>query len=136
MNPTPRLLAGVAASVLAVAGCQTKPPLRDYTEYRSARDPVSAASQISRNVRACWLIAARPAFADLTSAAELTSYTDRPRVLLVEKGDREGLPRLVIEASPADRGASLKLFGPLLATAEASAIRRDVARWANGDPAC
>jgi hypothetical protein len=138
LTPAPRLAValGLAVVVLVSAGCQTKPPARDYTEFRSGRDPLSVASQISRNIRACWLDGRRAAFADLTSAAELTSYANRPRVLIVPRRDPHGLPKLVIEVSAADRGASIKLFGPLMASAEAAAIRVDVSRWAAGGSGC
>ena len=76
------------------------------------------------------------AFAEYSYAPELTSYSNRPRVLIVPKKEPHGLPQLVIEATAAKRGTSVKLFGPLMGTAEAPAITRDVERWAGGASGC
>jgi hypothetical protein len=57
-------------------------------------------------------------------------------VLLVDKSDPAGLPKLVIEAARAKRGADIKLFGPLMDTAQAERIRADVSFWAGGGRTC
>ena len=119
-----------------LAACQTGSASKDYAEYASARDPATTAAQIAENVRACWFSGARPAFADYSYAPELNSFSNRPRVLIVPKSDPGGLPKLVIEASATDRGASVKLFGPMMASSEAPAISRDVQRWAGGAAGC
>ena len=123
-----------ALAVLLLAGCQTAPT--DYLAFEARREPVNVAAGIAENVGACWFGGGRPAFAELSYAPELASYSNRPRVLIVQKADPTGLPLLVIEAVEADRGASVKLFGPLMASAEAPAIRRDVERWAGGASGC
>ncbi len=123
-----------ATGVLLLAGCQSAPT--DYLAFESRQEPVTVAARIAENVGACWFGGERPAFADFSYAPELASVANRPRVLIVEKADPTGLPRLVIEAVEADRGASVKLFGPLMGTAEAPAIRRDVERWAGGASGC
>jgi hypothetical protein len=96
---------------------------------------VHVAARIADNVGACW-IKGRAAFAEYTYASELTSYSNRPRVLIVPKQDPHGLPKLVIEASAAKRGTSVKLFGPLMAGPEAAAIAADVERWTGGATGC
>jgi hypothetical protein len=117
-----------------LAACQSAP--KDYLEYRAAQTPVSVALRIAENVERCWFAGDRQAFADLAYSPELTSYSNRPRVLIVAKAAPDGLPRLVIEASEAKRGASVKLFGPLLGTPAGPAIARDVERWAEGGSGC
>lgn len=124
---------GGACAALLVA-CQTAS--KDYAEFGASQDPTAVAWRISERVGACWFGGARPAFAGYSYTPELTSYSDRPRVLIVDKKDPGGLPKLVIEVTAAKRGASVKLFGPLMATAEASAISRDVERWAGGATDC
>ncbi len=140
MSNAPRrnLLAEVllAAFVTVITACQSAPPPADYTEFRSSQDPATVAARISETVGACWFGGGHPAFAAYSYTPELTSYSDRPRVLVVEKANPTGLPKLVIEVTEAERGARVKLFGPLMATAEASAISRDVERWAIGSVAC
>ena len=112
------------------------PPPVDYAEFRSNQDPSAVAARIAENVGACWFAGGRAAFAAYSYTPELTSYSNRPRVLVVGKANPTGLPKLVIEATQADRGSSVRLFGPLMATAEASAISRDVGRWASGSTGC
>jgi hypothetical protein len=129
-----RLPSAVAALALAVPACQTAP--KDYAEFGSRQDPVTTAARIAENVGACWFADSRVAFADYSYAPELTSYSGRPRVLIVPADDPAGLPVLVMEASREDRETRVKLFGPLMASAEASAITRDVERWASGATGC
>ncbi len=124
----------VATVSALLAACQSSGP-QDYAEFHAAQDPVHVADRIADNVGACW-IKARPAFAEYTYASELTSYANRPRVLVVPKKDPHGLPKLVIEASAGKRGTSVKLFGPLMAGPEAGTISRDVERWAGGGSGC
>ncbi len=126
----------VGAGSQLLPACQTANRPTDYAEFRSSRDPATVAASISDNVAACWFGGTRPAFADLIYVPELTSHSNRPRVLVVAKSDPTGLPKLIVEASAAARGTSVKLFGPLMATAEASAISRDVGRWTGGASGC
>ena len=128
-------LPGVCILIPILSGCQTSPP-KDFAEFRSSQDPATIASHIADNVRACWFPGGRPAFAEFSYAPELNSYAGRPRILIVEKSHPGGLPKLVIEATQAERGTSVKLFGPLMASAEAPAISRDVQRWAGGSAGC
>lgn len=132
------MLPVVCALLPLLAACQTGGggETRDYTEFRSAQDPGRVAARIAENVRACWFGGAKPAFAQYSYAPELNSFSNRPRVLIVRKVDPGGLPKLVIEASASGHGASVKLFGPLMASAEAPAIKRDVERWTAGATDC
>lgn len=124
-------------AVLGLAGCQSSDkPAKDFVEFRSDEQPVAVAARVTENMAACWFGGSRPAFAEYSYAPELNSYSNRPRVLVVEKSDPGGLPKLVIEASKAEDGTSVKLFGPLMASAEAPAISRDVARWVDGATGC
>ena len=125
-----------AMLLLLLAACQTGSASKDYAEFQSSQDPATTAARIAQAVRACWFAGARPAFAGYSYAPELNSFANRPRVLIVPKADPGGLPKLVIEASPSPRGASVKLFGPLMASGEAAAIGRDVERWAAGATGC
>lgn len=128
-------LAAAAAAALILAGCKTSEPT-DYMLLHANQDPVTIASRIADHVGNCWFDGSRPAFAEYSYTPELTSYANRPRVLIVQKADPNGLPVLVIEALKEKRGADIKLFGPLMGTDEADAIYRDVARWAGGAREC
>jgi hypothetical protein len=123
-----------ATSALLLAACQSGPT--DYLAFQSPQQPVAVASRIADNVGACWFADGRENFAAYSYVPELASHSNRPRVLLVDKSDPTGLPKLVIEAVEEDRGASVRLFGPLMAGADAAAIRDDVERWADGATGC
>jgi hypothetical protein len=123
-------------SCTLLAACQTSVAHKDYAEFHAAQEPATVASDIARSVGACWFKGGRAAFAGLSYAPELNSYANHPRVLIVSKADPHGLPKLIIEATRSSRGSSVKLFGPLMATSEASAIARDVERWAGGNSGC
>jgi hypothetical protein len=121
-------------AVLLVGACQSAPT--DYIAFESRQTPVTTAARIAESVGTCWFGGGRAAFADYSYAPELASVANRPRVLIVDKTDPTGLPKLVIEAVEDGRGSSVRLFGPLMATSEAPAIRRDVERWAEGGSGC
>ena len=130
-----RAIAAAAAAGCLLAACQS-PPEKDYVEFRAASDPTNVASALSERMAECWFEAGRAEFADFIYAPELNSYAGRPRVLVVARADPGGLPKLVVEASKADRGTSVRLFGPLLATASGPRIAADLGRWTAGSPAC
>jgi hypothetical protein len=126
--------AAAAAPILLLAACQSAPT--DYIAFESRQTPVTTAARIAENVGACWFGGERTAFADYSYAPELASVANRPRVLIVDKADPTGLPKLVVEAVEDGRGSSVRLFGPMMASAEAATIRRDVERWAEGATGC
>jgi hypothetical protein len=124
----------VAAAALLLAACQTAAPPQGYVLLHANRDAKTVARQISDNVGPCWF-EENTAFTEYSYAPELAS-AERPRVLIVDKADPEGLPKLVIEVAAAKRGSDVKLFGPLMDTEEADRIRRDVSFWAGGGRTC
>ena len=127
----------VACALLGafLASCQSSGP-KDYVDFRSYQDPVTTASRIAESIGSCWFGGERDAFAEYSYAPELTSYSNRPRVLIVPKDEPHGLPVLVVEAVREDRQTRVKLFGPLMAGSESTAIARDVERWAGGSTGC
>ena len=132
----PGAAAAVGLTAVLLASCQSRGPARDYAEFPSNQDAVTTASGITDQMRQCWFGDARGAFAAYSYAPELNSFSGRPRVLVVEKTDPTGLPKLVVEATSSERGSSVKLFGPLMASAEAVSISRDIERWAGGATGC
>jgi hypothetical protein len=122
-----------AAAGLFLAACQSTP--QDFVALHSGGDPGKTAELIAHNVGACWFGGKRKGFEGLSYAPELSSDS-RPRVLVVEKDDPGGLPKLVIEVAKAKRGSDVRLFGPLLDSGDAAQIRADVAFWAGGGRTC
>jgi hypothetical protein len=127
-------LVAMAVLGLAVAGCKTSEPA-DYTLLHAHQSPATMAAHMAERVGACWFDGNHPAFAEYSYAPELSS-PKRPRVLIVQKSDPTGLPKLVIEVEGAKRGSDIRLFGPLMGSAESSEIYRDVSRWAGGARDC
>jgi len=128
-------LAGALAAAFLLFGCQAAPE-KDYVEFQAASDPTNVASALSERMAECWFKAGRAEFADFIYAPELNSYAGRPRILVVARADPGGLPKLVVEASKAKRGTSVRLFGPLLSTASGPRIAADIGRWTAGSQGC
>ncbi len=101
----------------------------------AGQDPTDVASHIANKVGDCWFDSGNKRFADYSYAPELSS-SERPRVLIVDKADPGGLPKLVIEVARAKHGSDIKLFGPLMDGSEADRIRSEVAFWAGGGRTC
>jgi hypothetical protein len=120
-------------AALALAACQTTEG--NYIQYHAGQDALTVAEHIANHVGTCWFGEGETAFAEYSYAPELSSPT-RPRVLIVDKADPEGLPQLVIEVLKAKRGSDVRLFGPLMATGQAAAIQDDVMRWTGGAREC
>lgn len=126
---------GTAALAAALAAaCTATQPARDFLEYRAADAPVAVAERLQELMRACWFEAGAAAFAGYAYTPEIDS--NRARLLVVPAGSPGGLPKLVIEASPAGTGSRIKLFGPLLASAEGGRIQADIGRWAADEAGC
>jgi hypothetical protein len=121
-------------SSVLLAACQTVE--ENYIQYHANQDALTIAERIANHVGTCWFGEdGNAAFAEYSYAPELSSST-RPRVLIVHKKDPEGLPQLVIEVLKAKRGSDVRLFGPLMGTAQASTIQDDVRRWTGGARDC
>ncbi len=122
----------LAASAFVLAACKTAPP--DYVLFHAGLDPDTSARHIAERVGTCWFDGKHKAFADYSYAPE--AGVSSTRILIVPKEEPHGLPQLVIEIRNAKRGTDVRLFGPLMQTDEADAIRRDVMRWTGGARDC
>lgn len=124
----------LGAAVMLLAGCATPAP--DV----APRPPVEADTGLDRMERLtlaanqCWIRSGDPAFASFSLSPELSSFSGRPRFLLVPKGRYEARPLLVVEGRAGS--AEVETYGPLLGTATAPRIRADVARWSAGASTC
>lgn len=82
----------------------------------------------------CWFKSKDPAFAPYSLAPELSSFSGRPRFLLVPKGRPEAKPLLVVEGQTAS--ANVATYGPLMGSPLGSRVGSDLRRWGNGSGAC
>jgi hypothetical protein len=127
-----RRFAALAAPLVLLVACQTAK--QDYIQFHAGQDPATVASHIAERVSACWFNGKRKAFEPYSYAPEAGSTSTR--ILIVPKEAPHGLPALVIEVRNAKRGTDVRLFGPLMQTGDADAIRRDVMRWTGGARDC
>jgi hypothetical protein len=121
---------GMAA---VLAGCQSKTP-----ETVLAPSGKSAAlrkmERVAIAAHTCWIASKDPAFRAYRMSNELTSFSGRPRFLLVPAKNIESRPLLVVQAE--GTAASMEVFGPLLDGELGPRISADVNRWASGDSSC
>ncbi len=122
----------LTAVALALAACQTAP--KNYVQYHAGQDPVTVSRHLAEKVGACWFDGKHKAFESYSYAPEPGASSTR--ILIVPAKEPHGLPALVIEVLKAKRGTDVRLFGPLMQTGEAEAIRDDVRRWTGGARDC
>lgn len=82
----------------------------------------------------CWFKTRDPAFASYSIAPELSSFSGRPRFLLVPRGRMEARPLLVVEGRAGS--AEVETYGPLLQTPLRARVEGDMARWEAGSGEC
>lgn len=130
----PKALLPIALAAL-LAGCiSVDLPVGSY----AARGSLGITSErIAERIRECWFQSGDEAFAGLRQETEITSLSGQPRILLVERGDRGGLPQLVVTLRTIpNAGTVVSSFGPLTQTPLVNRINADLSRWARGSRAC
>lgn len=113
-----------------LAGCKPEAP-KPSAPSQSALDIME---KVAVGANRCWFKSGDPAFKAYSLAPELTSFSGRPRILLVRKNSADIRPLLVVQAE--GKPARLDAFGPMMNEAIAPRIRKDVVRWANGAKDC
>ena len=117
----------------ALAGCQSKKP-----EAVLAPSGKSAAlrkmERVAIAAHTCWFASKDEAFRAYRMSNELTSFSGRPRFLLVPAKSMESRPLLVVQAEGSE--ARMEVFGPLLEGDLGPRISADVGRWSKGDTSC
>jgi hypothetical protein len=124
-------LAILLATAAALSACKPAPKPSASLQGQSALDIME---RVAVGANRCWFKSGDEAFKAYALAPELTSFSGRPRILLVRKGASDIRPLLVVQAE--GRPAKLDAFGPMMNEALAPRIRKDVVRWANGARDC
>jgi len=127
-------LCGLGMAGLLAAGCQSSSVPADNISRPGDNSALSTMERVAVAAQKCWFSGRDPAFAGLAMSPELTSFSGRPRILAVPRGNVGGLPKLVVEA--AGKPARLNAFGPIVDGPHASRIAQDIRRWSAGNPAC
>jgi hypothetical protein len=111
-----------------LAACQSKPPVQSSQSALDVMEKVAVAAN------RCWFKSGDAAFRTYAFAPELTSFSDRPRILLTRKGSSDIRPLLVVQAE--GRPARLSAFGPMMNEPVSGRVGSDVRRWAAGNSSC
>ncbi len=97
----------------------------------------STSERIAERIRECWFQSGDTTFSAYRQETEITSMSGQPRILLVNRDDRGGLPQLVVTMRTiSGAGTVVSSFGPLTETPLVNRINADLSRWARGSRAC
>lgn len=124
---------GALIAGAALAGCAGERP-GGSMQIEVADAAIPVLQRINERALTCWIRSGDRAFRQLALVPELDTRAGKPRILVVERGRSQGLPRFVIEASGTP--AQVVTYGPLAGRSVSARINTDVTRWAAGDPAC
>ena len=127
-----RLGAGLLAMGLGaagLAGCASGPGMSAATDTGLDR-----MERLAVTANRCWFRSKDPAFASYSLAPELSSFSGRPRFLIVPRGKPEALPLLVVEGRTGSSDVST--YGPLLNQPVGARVSADLARWRAGGKDC
>lgn len=125
-------LLGLAVLLLALSACASRAPA---PEPRPSSDTgLDRLERVTLAANRCWFASGDPAFARYSLAPELSSFSGRPRFLLVPRGRPEERPLLVVEGR--DGSTTVETYGPLMQEQIASRIRHDIDRWSAGSQTC
>ena len=134
MSPLKALCSSLAVLGTLSACMSIDLPEGSFTA-RGGLGPV--AERVADRIRTCWFQSGDDAFAAYRQETEITSLSGQPRILLVNRNERGGLPQLVVTLRTVPgAGTVVSAFGPLTQTPLVGRINGDLARWARGSRAC
>jgi hypothetical protein len=119
----------LVAAGLALSSCQSRPAV-----VQANPSALDVMEKVAVSANRCWFKSGDAAFRTYSFAPELTSFSDRPRILLTRKGSADIRPLLVVQAE--GRPARLSAFGPLMNEPLSGRINKDVRRWSAGQTEC
>ena len=118
-------------SLVALSACAAPPAAPARAKADTGLDRME---RLTLNANRCWFKSKDPAFARYSLAPERSSFSGKPRFLLVPKGQPEASPLLVVEGL---RGsARIDTYGPLTSEPLGGRVEADLARWTAGDNGC
>lgn len=120
---------------MAVSACKTDEPAGGALTARvDSRSAVTALQRVNEQALACWIKSGDKDFKPYALVPELDTTAGTPRILVVERGKAQGLPKLVITASGSP--VRMSTFGPLAADRLAGRINSDILAWSAGRKGC
>ncbi len=120
--------------VLAITGCQSAAPGPGSLQVSASERALPVMERISVSASRCWFKSGDDRFRAYRMAPELSSYTGRPRLLLVPAARPQDRPLAVIEAE--GDPATVRAYGPLLSAPVGNRIAADVRSWTAGGTGC
>ncbi|WP_349364821.1 MAG: hypothetical protein ABL307_06150 [Roseitalea porphyridii] len=131
----PAGLAAGTALLFVLAGCQAfEPPGGPVVAEVDAPSPVAALQRINERGLQCWFRSGEREFRNYAMVPELDTRTGQPRILIVRRGNQQGLPELVITAG--GDPVRITTFGPLAGERLSARINADILAWSAGRPTC
>ncbi|WP_416355485.1 hypothetical protein ACLNGM_14655 [Aureimonas phyllosphaerae] len=121
-------------ALLIAAGCASRAPAPEKPAPRRADTGLDRMERLTLTANRCWFKSKDPAFASYSIAPELSSFSGRPRFLLVPRGRLEARPLLVVEGAAGS--TEVETYGPLLDTSLRTRLEGDLARWRAGSTVC
>ena len=117
---------GAAMCLLGfAAACQAfEPPGGPVVAEVDAPSAVAALQRVNERGLQCWIRSGDRAFRGYALVPELDTRTGDPRILIVRRGDQQGLPQLVISAG--GDPVRLTTFGPLAGERLSARINGDI----------
>lgn len=123
------------AAAWALAACQSlEPPGGVLVAEVDAPSAIIALQRINERGLACWIRSGDRAFRAYQLVPELDTRAGDPRILVMARGDTQGLPQLVISAT--GDPVRLTTFGPLAGNRVSGRINADVLAWSAGRQSC
>ena len=117
-----------------LAACQSGSVSADSVSVPGDNSALSTMERVAVAAQKCWFGPQKAGFDGLAMSPELTSFSGKPRILAVPRGNVAGLPKLVIEAT--GKPARIAAYGPLMDGPHGAEIAADTQRWAGGDTSC
>jgi hypothetical protein len=127
-------LLGALALLALLGGCADRAPSIAPAPAAVADTGLDRMERLAVTANRCWIRSGDRTFSDFSLAPELSSFSGRPRFLLVPRGRMEARPLLVVEGQAGS--SAVETYGPLLGTPAAARIRTDIARWSAGASSC
>ena len=119
----------------ALAACQSFEPRGGVLIAEvDAPSAIVALQRVNERGHQCWIRSGDRAFRSYQLVPELDTRAGDPRILVMARGDTQGLPQLVISA--AGDPVSLTTFGPLAEHRLSRRINSDILAWSAGRQSC
>lgn len=129
------IMAGIMPCMFLLSSCnQSKLTGPGTMTMATDSSALSVMQKVALAANHCWFKSKDSDFRPYRLSPELSSFTGRPRILVVPASNPAERPLLVVQAS--GNPAQIEAFGPLMDRAIGSRIARDINNWSKGQNKC